>query len=279
MDLKALLTISVADKVFANPKRIALLQQIQVCGSISQGAKLAGMSYKTAWDSVKDMNTRLPEPVVHSEKGGKGGGGAKLTVFGERLLQMYALTDQMQDMVLAALQDQTIPMNNLLDVMAHLSLKTSARNQLSGTILSLDNSLTNTDSNHDDLNVRLQVELTNGLRLNANVTQSSCARLSLIVGKPILLLFKAPAVTLKENKTSNSPENQLRGVVHEIHSNRHTTEVSMRLIDNGLQDNNLAPQLIYASIDTQLANELKLVSGGEYYAVFSSTQTIVACMS
>lgn len=278
MDLQALLTISVANKVFANPKRIALLQQIQICGSISQGAKLAGMSYKTAWDSVKDMNVRLPEPVVHSEKGGKGGGGAKLTAFGERLLQMYALTDQMQDMVLAALQDQTIPMNNLLDVMAHLSLKTSARNQLSGTILSLDNSLTSTGSNHDDLNVCLQVELTNGLQLNAGITQSSCERLSLAVGKPILVLFKAPAVMLSNTKQPDQKLNQLPCVVQEIHSNTQTTEVSLALVGKYSLDNRTA-QMIYASIDTRLANKLKLVVGGEYYAVFSASQTIVACMS
>jgi len=276
VDLQALLTISVADKVFANPKRIALLQQIQICGSISQGAKLAGMSYKTAWDAVKDMNTRLQEPVVHSEKGGKGGGGAKLTAFGQRLLQMYALTDQMQDMVLAALQDQAIPMSSLLDVMAHLSLKTSARNQLSGTILSLDNSLTNADSNHDDLNVRLQVELTNGLQLNVCVTQSSCDRLSLAIDKPILLLFKAPAVMVSSTKQPEHTLNQLPCVVHEIHSNSQTTEVSLALVGK----NSLAPaQMIYASIDTQLANQLQLVVGGEYYAVFSASQTIVACMS
>jgi len=278
VDLQALLTISVADKVIANPKRIALLQQIQVCGSISQGAKLAGMSYKTAWDSVKDMNVRLSEPVVHSEKGGKGGGGAKLTAFGERLLQMYALTDQMQDMVLAALQDQTIPMNNLLDVMAHLSLKTSARNQLSGTILSLDNSVTNIASNHDDLNVRLQVELTNGLLLNASVTQSSCARLSLAIDKPILLLFKAPAVMVSPTKQSDETLNQLPCIAQEIHSNSQTTEVSLALVGEHCSDNRSA-QMIYASIDTQQANQLKLVVGGEYYAVFSASQTIVACMS
>lgn len=278
MDLKALLTISVADKIFANPKRIALLQQIQACGSISQGAKLAGMSYKTAWDAVKDMNTRLPEPVVHSEKGGKGGGGAKLTVFGERLLQMYALTGQMQNMVLAALQDQAIPMNSLLDVMGHLSLKTSARNQLSGIIVSLDNNLTDAGFNHDDLNVHLQVELTSGLRLNACVTQSSCTRLSLIVGKPILLLFKAPAVSISGDKKSGTQQNQLLGIVHEIHSNSQTTEVTLALVDKSSQGETV-PQMIYASIDTQLANELKLVVGGEYYAVFSSSQTIVACMS
>jgi len=279
VDLKALLTISVADKVFANPKRIALLQQIQACGSISQGAKLAGMSYKTAWDSVKDMNTRLSEPVVNSEKGGKGGGGAKLTPFGERLLQMYALTGQMQDMVLEALQDQAIPMNSLLDVMGHFSLKTSARNQLSGTILSLDNHLSGTDANQDNLNVRLQVKLANGLLLNACVTQSSCARLSLVVGKPILLLFKAPSVSISLEKSAIESSNQVFSVVHEIYSNSQTTEVSLAIIDERRTAKSTAPQIIYASIDTQLANQLNLVVGEQCYAVFSSSQTIVACMS
>ncbi|MDX2321842.1 MAG: TOBE domain-containing protein [Moritella sp.] len=279
MDLKALLTISVADKVFANPKRIALLQQIQACGSISQGAKLAGMSYKTAWDSVKDMNTRLPDPVVNSEKGGKGGGGAKLTAFGERLLQMYALTDQMQDMVLAALQNQTIPMNSLLDVMGHLALKTSARNQLSGTIMSLEHTISAVDTIPDRLNSRIQVALANGLTLHATVTQSSCARLSLTVGKPILLLFKAPAVSITRDKIVDENSNQVLSVVHEIHSNSQTTEVTLAILDEHAVAKSIGPKMIYASIDTQLANQLQLVVGGQYYAVFSSTQTIIACMS
>lgn len=264
MDLKAQLTISVADKVFANPKRVMLLQQIQACGSISQGAKLAGMSYKTAWDAVKDMNTRLPDAVVSSEKGGKGGGGAKLTSFGERLLQMYALTEQMQGMVLAALQDQAIPMNNLLDVMAHFSLKTSARNQLSGKIVAITG---------DDFYAQITVELANGQLLRATVTHSSCLKLALTVGKPILLLVKAPAVSISrtcvaENDPSNGI-NQLVGTVQALHSNAQTTEVSLAIGAN---------QTVHASIDTQIANELALVVGGEYYAAFSPTQTIVACM-
>lgn len=274
MDLTALLTISVADKVFANPKRIALLQQIQTCGSISQGAKLAGMSYKTAWDSVKDMNNRLPEPVVKSEKGGKGGGGAKLTVFGERLLQMYALTEQMQGMVLAALQDQTIPMNNLLDVMGHLSLKTSARNQLSAKIVTLTS---------DALNTQLQVELANGLRLSATITDSSCERLSLTVGKPILLLFKAPAVAMSKVEKTAEKHNQLLVTVREFHSNSQTTEVSLAIINppslSAHHNNKMTTQMIYASIDTKLAQQLNLAVGGEYYAQFPANQTIVACMS
>lgn len=183
MDLKALLTLNNADKLFANPKRIALLKQIRITGSISQGAKQAGISYKAAWDAVNDMNLQAPQPVVSSEKGGKGGGGAKLTEFGERLLKLYELMDQMQDMVLKALLDAAVPMDNLLDLMAHFSLKTSARNQLAGEVIALKD---------DSLNDNVRVKLAGGQEIDAAITHASTDKLGLHIGKKVLLLFKLP---------------------------------------------------------------------------------------
>lgn len=266
MDLQALLTISVADKVFANPKRIALLQQISVCGSISQAAKLAGMSYKTAWDAVKDMNSRLPETVVSSEKGGKGGGGATLTTFGERLLQMYALTDQMQDMVLTALQDPTIPMNSLLDVMAHFSLKTSARNQLSGKITAMIS---------NEFSDQIQVELACGQPFSAVITHSSSQRLALAMGKPILLLFKASQIILVSSKVADGDKNQLGGSVLQLFSNTQTTEVVLQLDSKQAGESN---QFVYVSLDTKSAEALDLTIGGHYHALVPPEQVIVAAM-
>lgn len=43
-----LLTIKLNEQLFADPRRIELLRQIQKIGSISQAAKLADVSYKTA---------------------------------------------------------------------------------------------------------------------------------------------------------------------------------------------------------------------------------------
>ena len=43
-------------RLFADPRRIELLKQVQQTGSISQGAKLAGISYKSAWDAINEMN-------------------------------------------------------------------------------------------------------------------------------------------------------------------------------------------------------------------------------
>lgn len=259
MDLKAQLTLSIADKAIANPKRIALLKQIQCSGSISQGAKLAGVSYKAAWDAVKDMNNRLSEAVVVSEKGGKGGGGARLTQFGERVVQVYALTEQMQDMVLRALWDQDVPMQSLLDVMAHFSLKTSARNQILASII---------DIQPMGLNERVVATTVEGTEIAVMVTKISSGKLGLIKGKSVLLLIKAPLVDLALEKVVSN-DNQLFGKVVDIKINGDSVEVSL---DIGGKD------MLYASIDSLQAQGLDLALGKTLYGCFKPVQVIIASM-
>jgi molybdate transport system regulatory protein len=67
-----------------------LLQAIARTGSIRQAAKEMGMSYKRAWSLVQALNALGPEPMVVKEVGGKHGGGARLTPFGEHTLKVYA---------------------------------------------------------------------------------------------------------------------------------------------------------------------------------------------
>ena len=52
MQAEILLTLQLQQRLFADPRRIALLKQIDQTGSISQGAKNAGISYKSAWDAI-----------------------------------------------------------------------------------------------------------------------------------------------------------------------------------------------------------------------------------
>ncbi|MCP5821479.1 LysR family transcriptional regulator, partial [Klebsiella pneumoniae] len=85
MQAEILLTLRLQQKLFADPRRIALLKQIEQTGSISQGAKNAGISYKSAWDAINDMNTLSEHTLVERATGGKGGGGAVLTRYGQRL--------------------------------------------------------------------------------------------------------------------------------------------------------------------------------------------------
>jgi len=43
-----------------------------------------GMSYAHAWKLVRDMNQLSSQPLVETQTGGRGGGGARLTPQGRR---------------------------------------------------------------------------------------------------------------------------------------------------------------------------------------------------
>ena len=66
-----------------------LLEQISATGSLSEGARSLRYSYRRAWMLLNDMNTRWPEPLVTTSIGGKRGGGAMLTEYGERVLRSF----------------------------------------------------------------------------------------------------------------------------------------------------------------------------------------------
>jgi len=81
--------IMVGDSIALGPGKIDLLEAIGQKGSISQAAKEIKLSYKRAWDMVDTMNQCFKEPLVASTTGGKGGGGAKLTSLGNRMILLY----------------------------------------------------------------------------------------------------------------------------------------------------------------------------------------------
>ena len=76
-------------EIVLGPGKAELLEHISATGSISEAARLMGMSYNRAWLHVKTMNESFQEPVVNSSRGGTAGGGAELTETGKRALALY----------------------------------------------------------------------------------------------------------------------------------------------------------------------------------------------
>lgn len=95
MQAEILLTLKLQQKLFADPRRISLLKHIALSGSISQERR-CGISYKSAWDAINEMNQLSEHILVERATGGKGGGGAVLTRYGQRLIQLYDLLAQIQ---------------------------------------------------------------------------------------------------------------------------------------------------------------------------------------
>ena len=67
-------------------KRLDILRRLGTAGSISEAARGAGVSYKAAWQAIETLSNLAGEALVEKVVGGTGGGGARLTRAGERLL-------------------------------------------------------------------------------------------------------------------------------------------------------------------------------------------------
>lgn len=71
------------------PGKIALLEGIARSGSLSQAARDLKMSYRRAWLLLESLNTSFRRPLVITATGGRGGGGAAVTPFGNELIAAY----------------------------------------------------------------------------------------------------------------------------------------------------------------------------------------------
>lgn len=76
------------------PGRVELLELVQKHGSLRQAALQMKMSYKQAWDLIKEMNDRLGAPVIAMSRGGKGGGSAIVTNMGLKSIENYKIFHQ-----------------------------------------------------------------------------------------------------------------------------------------------------------------------------------------
>ncbi len=79
------------------PGKVALLEQIDHCGSLSQAARDLGLSYRRAWNLLDDLNHAFAEPVVATVTGGARGGGARITALGRQIVERYRRVEKLTE--------------------------------------------------------------------------------------------------------------------------------------------------------------------------------------
>ena len=77
------------DTIILGPGKADLLALIRETGSIAAAGRAMSMSYKRAWSLVEEMNAAFRDPLVDSTRGGRTGGGARLTEAGDTVLAHY----------------------------------------------------------------------------------------------------------------------------------------------------------------------------------------------
>lgn len=83
------------EEVFFGPAQYRLLRQIIKDGSINAAAKNLSISYQHAWTVIDKMNKMAPVPIVIRQKGGKDGGGCRISDYGLKIYEEFARRETM----------------------------------------------------------------------------------------------------------------------------------------------------------------------------------------
>ena len=257
--LQGALWLNLAGEKFGSPQHLALLAQIDVCGSISQAARDIRLSYKAAWDAIDHMNNLAGEPLVERLSGGKGGGGTRLTARGRQLVANYQIIEREHQQFLRNLQRQASGMADDLLLLGGMSMKTSARNQFLGKVVAVRNGAVNDE---------VELEITDGLRLVAVVTHDSVASLGLEPGVTAYALIKASSVIVgtEDDNIRLSARNQLRGTVSRLIPGAVNSEVVIEIA---------AGVSIAAIITNGSAEDMGLQNGCSATAIFKASSVIL----
>lgn len=239
-----------------SPRRLSLLQAIDATGSISQAAKQVGITYKAAWDAVDAMNNLAGAPLVQSQHGGKGGGGAVLTSTGLQIVTMHERLSAMQTLWMASLQDVD---PDIMPMFRRLTMKTSARNAFHGVVKQIKQGA---------VNAEVVLALQGADVLVATITNDSIERMQLAVGKPAWGLVKASWVilTTEADGAKTSARNHLCGEVTRIVLGPVNAEVVLTL-DGG---NTLAAVVTHDS-----AQDMKIAEGMRMCALIKASHVLL----
>lgn len=210
-------------------KRIEILRLVADCGSISQAARDAKVSYKAAWQAIDTLTNLAGVALVSRAVGGAGGGGASLTLAGQKLLSISTLLSEMRDQVFATFGSNELLLPRALPVLSKLGVRTSMRNQLPCRVERLE-VLGQT--------VRVHLRFSGQSGLVSRITKASAELLGLKKGQDVLALCKATAVTVisapATGKVTTADAQCLGGQALRVSRGKTGDEVSL-LLDAGLQ--------------------------------------------
>lgn len=255
--LYRILGLRIVDESFLE-KKIELLEKIKATGSITKAAKALKLSYKTAWDSIDKMNNMSDKPLVISVSGGRDGGGTRLTERAEDIIRIYRLIEDEQRNLLDRING-TESFNEIYENLRKISMRTSARNQLSGRILEIKRGAVNSE---------VTIGLKGDDKITSIITNESVESLALKKGKEAYALIKSSWIIISKGRDdiAISARNKLLGKVHKIITGMINSQVVL-ILQGG--------NTITSIITNESLNNLGLKEGDDACAIFKASSVIV----
>ncbi|HEX9204804.1 MAG TPA: TOBE domain-containing protein [Candidatus Deferrimicrobiaceae bacterium] len=239
--------------------RIGLLERIDRLGSISKAAKAAGISYKTAWDVIDEVNNLSPRPLVVRTSGGRMGGGTVLTDEGKEVVRLYRVIEGEHRRFLRGLEGKAGPLAGIHPLLTGVAMRVSARNVFLGTIAWIRKGAVNSE-----VLLRLRGEDA----LCSVITNESVESLGLAVGQEAYAFFKASSVILGKDLHAArvSARNVLCGKVERVKEGPVSAEVTVRLPGGST---------VTAVITEESARQLAFLPGDHACALVKASNVIM----
>jgi molybdate transport system regulatory protein len=248
-----------AENKFLGGDRILLLEKIDELGSITKAAKAAGISYKTAWDTINMINNLAEKPLVDRLTGGKGGGGTSLTAEGKKVITQFNTIQEEHRKFLDNLENRLGDTEGLYQFLRRISMKVSARNTFSGSVSKITKGA---------VNAEVTLSIKGGVPLTAVVTNGAIDNLGLAVGAEAYAIFKASSVIIGTDlhDAKVSARNIFCGTIAKIIEGPVNTEVDVEISGGNT---------VSAVITHDSAIRLELKVGGHACTLFKASSVII----
>jgi molybdate transport system regulatory protein len=190
-------------------KRIELLEAIGQQGSISAAAKQLKISYRSAWDSLGEMNNLWESPLVVKQPGGTHGGQTLLTQEGHKLIENFKVLQAEHQRFTQRISRDLDNFEQMQNHLRRLTMRTSARNQFHGKVELISTG---------PINAEVTLAISEKDRLTSIVTSESVDQLGLSLGSEAYALIKASFIVLvpAEVEFASSARNRLCGTIREL---------------------------------------------------------------
>jgi len=252
---------SKTDKEYLGSDRIALMEKIDEFGSINKAAKVLGISYKTAWDTMNTINNLSEKPLFVRATGGKSGGGTTLTEEGRQVIRKYRIIQQEHDKFLENLGDKIVDVDvsGLYKFLQRSTMKLSARNIFMGKIIKIA---------RGEVKSEVTLALHGGDRINAMITNESVVSLGLYEGAYAYAIVKASSVIIApgQQEIKVGISNKLPGKIVHFTEGAVSTDLDVELSGGNT---------ISVVIPNECSKSLELKVGDQVCAMFNAASVIL----
>lgn len=240
-------------------RMIALLNAIDQTGSINRAAKQVGLSYKGAWQIIERANNGAPKLLISTAVGGTKGGGTCLTDAGRALIKLFLELEKQHLQFLNQLNHQLSQDPDTLLLLQRLIVKTSARNQLFGEVISIENGA---------VTAKVSVKLKGGEQITVTIALGIIESLNLHAGADALLLINNADIILANDVDHQHfvSSNQLPCQVLRVQQDEVNAEVVVGLAGG---------EILTVSVTPQSISNMDINAGQSMWAVFNNNAPIL----